>query len=67
LLSSQIDNLEEGLKYHHYENVGTRMAGLSSLGEETNLDKVSKWRRDNRETGRMAATNLLTTTSKYVA
>lgn len=45
------------------------MAGLSSLGEDTNLDKVSKWRRDNRDnnaTGRMVATNLLTTTSKYM-
>ena len=30
LLKNQIDNLEEGLKYHHYENVGTRMAGVSS-------------------------------------
>jgi len=59
--------LEEGLKYHNYENVGTRIAGISSLGEDTNLDNIGKWRRDNRDNARMVATNLLTTTSKYVA
>lgn len=30
LLSSQIDTLEDGLKYHSYENAGSRMVGGST-------------------------------------
>ena len=67
MLASQIDTLEDGLKYHNYENVGTRIAGVSAIGtEQSNLDSVSKWRRSGTNRNNNAAT-LLTTTSKFVS
>lgn len=60
-MANQIGNLEEGMKYHHYENTSFKLtqqpASQQSSEPATGVDRWGQ---------RMNVTNLLTTTSKFV-
>lgn len=58
LLANQVANLEEGMRYHHYETTSLKLS--QPTASHQNSSAAERWARKLNET------NLLTTASKFI-